>query len=524
MSNQPFEKPMSSIWLSLVWKEWHEHKWKLAILSVTIFAFGLFWIREPARIAPEMLSVTLLCYSLLAGLLVGMYTAGGENGRGTMRFLQTLPVSMSRPALVKLLMTLTVTAIPMLLTVVATALSLHWQGYDTQFWIENERMLLQAGPLSYWGIQPWYWGVAFSAFLTLASLLLWMVALGVNRSDEIRAGAVGFLGIAAIWFCLAVPAALADRYDRPWIQDLVAVLAPAAPGAPGNLESFSESLDNQISPVVSFWLLAVISLFAHCLVARRFLMKFGTRAMQPSRSAGGLAAPVAGEWLAPPRASTWRAIVWKQLMETGPLALLAAGAILCFAAIGYYSQTERGFRNSFGEILAGVTLGVGYLVTVAAGMGVFLEDLKPKVSHFRRALPASPTQWFFIKFFTGLLVLAITFGLLILFSSFFTFRRSLLDEREPVAQVFALTLVFTLLYTMAVVSYCLGRHPVVSALAAIGVMVVGSLGINLFYYYLLPEALSQDGRFAFGLAIAAQLGLTVLAWKAFRENWGWHAR
>ena len=94
---------MRTIWHSLLWKEWHEHKWKLVALMCMILMIPLIVYGGDTDRLLVAFSTSAVFYSVFAALLVGMSTGGGENGRGTMQFMQTLPVSMHRPAAIKLL-------------------------------------------------------------------------------------------------------------------------------------------------------------------------------------------------------------------------------------------------------------------------------------------------------------------------------------------------------------------------------------------------------------------------------------
>ena len=95
---------MRTIWHSLAWKEWHEHKWKLA--SITAILWGVaalvLWFGDMARhvragdcIGDRMCIIPL-------SVFVGLGAAANERSRNTLPFLQALPVPMWRAAIAKL--------------------------------------------------------------------------------------------------------------------------------------------------------------------------------------------------------------------------------------------------------------------------------------------------------------------------------------------------------------------------------------------------------------------------------------
>ena len=46
---------MRTIWRSLLWREWHEYKWKLAALAAIMFSLQLFeMIEDPGLATPQI--------------------------------------------------------------------------------------------------------------------------------------------------------------------------------------------------------------------------------------------------------------------------------------------------------------------------------------------------------------------------------------------------------------------------------------------------------------------------------------
>src|SRR4051812_40413018 len=94
---------MRTIWLNLAWKEWHEHKWKLAALVATLWSVTAVMLRwNNVEILAGVRVVLVMCIVPLA-IFVGLGTAASERSRGTLPFLQALPVPMWRAALMKVI-------------------------------------------------------------------------------------------------------------------------------------------------------------------------------------------------------------------------------------------------------------------------------------------------------------------------------------------------------------------------------------------------------------------------------------
>ena len=287
-------------------------------------------------------------------------------------------------------------------------------------------------------------------------------------------------------------------------------MVAAAPGGPAAAHNH---LQHWGSPL-PFIICGVVG---HACVLAWYLHRFGRKTVRPARTLGGRVKATKSDWLAPPRRSQLTAIIWKQVHETGPLTLMAAAAILMITFLIFWLNPSIHVQESRGEVLASLTLGVGFLVTVVAGQGVFLEDLKPKVSLFWRSRPINTTQWFFVKFFTGLTVLVVTFGALLLVAYFSDTGRLQINSEHFGAQVASMALISVLIYTISMASYCLGRQPIISVVAALGILFFGAQGFGIVFNRF-------DPHWSVGLAalLVAQAAATVVAWLAVRNDWGWH--
>jgi len=139
------------------------------------------------------------------------------------------------------------------------------------------------------------------------------------------------------------------------------------------------------------------------------------------------------------------AVAWKQARETGPLALLAIGGILLITAIFYLVNKRQVYIRELGQTMAGITMMVCFFVTLVTGIGVFLEDLKPRVDDFWRSRPVNYSLWFGVKFVVGAVILVVTFGTLMLLAFFLTDRGVLRNEPHPTSAVGFTCLFFLLI-------------------------------------------------------------------------------
>ena len=214
-----------------------------------------------------------------------------------------------------------------------------------------------------------------NAALFATSLLLWMASCGVRRSDEVRAGAVGLLVILLLWGCWAGLFELADNQQLVWLEQIVAISISTAPGAAG----FLQQIEARDTP---FSVLIFLAAVAHLALLYRYLTKFG-ESQQITKNATDAKQETNSDWLGAPCRSKASAIIWKQVHETGPLALVAFVAVLAMALIGYWaSYREDAFRLDFSQILSSITVSAAFLGVIVAGIGVFLEDMKHRSEHF----------------------------------------------------------------------------------------------------------------------------------------------
>ncbi|MDZ4658872.1 MAG: hypothetical protein SH868_14950 [Bythopirellula sp.] len=199
---------MNSIWLSLLWKEWCEHRWKMAALTGILLAtpaLSLFVVARASRtdLIESALSISttvLYPYALLAGMFIGMSVAAGENSRRTSRFLSAMPEAAWKAGAAKILVAMLVVSLPVVILWSLTWLFVSNQASDSfeQAIVQNSQEFKLP-----WSISNVFFARCVGGALGVVSVLLWCVVCGMNRADEVRAGALAFLGGSVAWLVFA---------------------------------------------------------------------------------------------------------------------------------------------------------------------------------------------------------------------------------------------------------------------------------------------------------------------------------
>src|SRR4029079_18983290 len=108
---------MIRIWRSLIWKEWHEQKWKLVVLLVLASVMPIMQWYGGDSVRPDAFSVflagLLVTYSFVAPLFLAMRVATEYRTQGTFEFVQSLPFPPGRFMIVKLFASLLTFALPL---------------------------------------------------------------------------------------------------------------------------------------------------------------------------------------------------------------------------------------------------------------------------------------------------------------------------------------------------------------------------------------------------------------------------
>jgi ABC-type transport system involved in multi-copper enzyme maturation permease subunit len=178
---------------SLLWKEWHEQRWKLAFGSLILAAFALVGLR--ARVIADEAMLKAICF--LSVLLLPVLSSTGlvppERAEGTLQTLLALPIRPSVIFAVKTLAGVLLCAVPLILTAAVSVA------------IAGGREVSTAAIIAFY---------AGTLAVTL-SLFFWMFALTVRLPTETRASLIT-IGVLIIWMIASQGLAEGSKF---WVAD-----------------------------------------------------------------------------------------------------------------------------------------------------------------------------------------------------------------------------------------------------------------------------------------------------------------
>jgi ABC-type transport system involved in multi-copper enzyme maturation permease subunit len=520
---------MRSIWMSLAWKEWHEHKWKLAALTGVLC--GVTAVSLLALLRTDFDSLDGFIPALIMGMIpltlfIGMGEAAGENAGNTMPFLQSLPLPQWKAAAWKLFFGAFTCLVPVLLTLLL--ISVWYEVSD--MWGRHPQKLLRLmevqlfhsirneHPLGAWLLSA----LVMCGSLSL-SLLVWSAALGVNRKSEVAAGGAALLGIVGWWIVVFVLAKLTENwyYLGHFEKDLLGSAVLAA--SPGGL-SIVLSEGGPRAPVV-IALAVLVAIAAHLKLARWYVLRFGR-----SKSVGAFSPQPASratartDWLGLPRRSSLTAIVWKQFRESGPIALAGLAAILFLAAINILTDPGLYSHNAqMADLLFVLTADIGLLTTLLMGIGVFDRDLTPKLHAFWRSRPIDANLWFWSKYLTGLAVLAAVLLIPAGVGCFVNWKCGSNNFGQHFLDGMVMAVgSFLAIYALSVAAICVVRVTLYAAVLSMGVLAGGVCLVWLIVDSNNTDWTTNDWALATSiLTLTAAALATLVGWWAVRRDIGW---
>lgn len=494
---------MPPVFSTLVWKEWREQRGKLAALvAIALGSPLLMWVgtfSDDSGPGEPFLFVflTLILYVPIASLFVGMGLAAGEQAGGTIDLLRGMPAPMRRVALAKLLVGVAVVVAPALALMLSASLVEAVAGYRGINLFKLSGGEAFPGPFD---TGFWQLDIALLALLCGMSLTTWVAAIGANAVSEVRAAALALVIIVSLWASFAVAVALVgDDTPGPFAPDAAQVVAAGLPGGLFISEPLSGKLLHAAGSTLVF-------LTVHALLLRRWLAVYGAQSA-PSRETARKSSVHVGV-LAPPMASPWRAIVWQTLRTclpviAGSLVLAAASTAFIYASVS--ARHGATVREGF-EIGSTMTIGCGFLAALIVGVGVLLEDLRPGLHRFWRSRPISPDAWYWTKFATGAISLAVPFGIAAALWFSLPALEALSKDFESVGVAS-----FALLYASVVAAHVAVRQPVYSAI----------LGVTAYGFLAVAWLSSESPLHPFaapGLFVTTAL-VALAGWQAFRRDW-----
>jgi hypothetical protein len=496
-------------WYNLAWKEWHEHKWKLAAM------FGVLWgittlsiLMDPRYDGFGTAIGMLILGSVPMGVFMGLSAAASEQSRRTLPFLQSLPVPMRQVAARKLLFGF----FTLVIAIAATAISISLWGTILDYFNLTK---YDRTELFFTGV--WEFDLTIMCTLTAGSLFLWSAAAGVNRKDEVSAGVFGIGAIAGAWgLIMFVLYCTAPRYGPPpaWLE---ATLLGAAPGAFAVLLS-NDYLWTYLFPAI------VVGIAVHTWLIARYVRTFGNVTDAQVRSPQ-VTSPQTDAWLGPPMRFPATAILWKQFRESGALALAGLVATVAICVLMFAVDRDDG---AFGDFYLGVATFVGYIIVLVVGIGVALHDSEPRLNTFWRSRPIDADIWFTVKYLTGLAIVVAT-----IYAPMLMVAGLSGAPIDPDAKL-AVPATHIALYAAAVATTCLVRHAIYAAILSIGVISASISAIwliqklasrfgwiepfsDMITPFENPTLIFFGSIFCFGVC-------SILAWLAMRYDWGVKSR
>jgi hypothetical protein len=474
-------------------------------------------------------ALAIFCAVPLAAF-VGLGAAAGERSRGTIAFMQSLPVPMWRAAVWKLLFGAIALIVPFLLTVLLFYVSARISGSDGAI-SKLQHPILTETNRSITGSMFWD-GILFYS-LAGASLFIWAAAAGVNRKDEVSAAAVA-IAVAVGWYLLlnlfvgGVMLVVNERnINSKEVQTALALAISTGPCG------FVIAVN---SPAARSHLPMMVSAAAvsHIGLLIWYVFRFGRIAnaevRSPQNATGNMTRP---NWLGTPRKSPFSAIAWKQYRESAPLALAGIAGCVSITGITVLADAYMGgrWRTEFvGEVYPRMAVVFGMFVALVAGIGVCFNDMQPKINSFWRSRPIQPDAWFWSRFATGLIiVMASTYIPIAVLVAL-----DLADFNSwNVPEAFAIPVAQMALFAAAVMTTCLVRHAVYAAILSMAVVYLGTIGgMGLWFVAALLGWVSvpveywwepSDATMAFGFALSF-ITSTIIAWLATRYDWGRKSR
>jgi len=513
---------MRTIWHSLAWKEWHEHKWKLVSIAVILWGTAsLAMLQHDTDMFGLAAAIVMLCSVPLA-VFIGLGAAANERSRGTLAFLQALPVPMWRVALAKCFFGLVSLVVPI---AAAMASFYVWKLCFDLLGIEyHDSVRGMRGSTGVTG--NWWVDLVLMSVLVATSLFIWAAATGVNRKDEVSAGAVALAVIVGWWLLVwfAGYILFGNREPNKWLTVFGYSTAPA-----GFVPAGDMAWRHGYLPLCIFT--AAITHFA---LAAWYVRRFGRIENVEVRSPQvAVRDKSQSDWLGTPWRTPATAIAWKQFRESGPLVLAGLAGVIGIVALILAGNLEQFFSQPrfLAELFAGVSVSLGFGVAMIVGIGICLNDVGPKLSTFWRSRPVNPDLWFWSKFLTGLAVLlaAVYVPLVAIVLAVHPNPHGVLFHPNAMIMPTAHLAIFA----AAVAMTCLVRHAVYAAILSIPilylgiVLVWGSLRVAdaVGWIESSPGKLSQisTAQAAAGLVLSFVL-CTLLAWLAMRYDWGRKSR
>jgi hypothetical protein len=370
--------------------------------------------------------------------------------------------------------------------------------------------------------------------LVAASIYLWTAALGVNRRDEISAGARAIL-LMVVWWAIA--GFLMVRFFRqgprtPISAAFLTSTISVSPGGVAALFDFNASRTGYLLPLV-------LNVVAHVVLFVWFVRRYGkspAARIQSPRTAKPFSERL--DWLGPPRRSPLGAIAWKQFRESSQIAVagLAGVFVVSLSILAAHFDNIREQPDTFLHAFVVITMILAIPTVLVVGIGVSLNDNSSRLNTFWRSRPIDPSTWYWTKLLAGALVLALwmlvpvmVMAVAFTFTGTDAFWYDLIHNRTEIFEAIGM---FVAMYVSAVAMTCLVRQPIYAAILSVGSLAIAP--VTIVALQRLRDATFYLFGSSFGLTFvkthyelctillmaATSVAMVITGWLATRNDWG----
>lgn len=451
-------RPHNSPWAILLWKEWHEQKWKLLSLTAIVLSVFLILLFDNASMAVTAIVPTMYLYSAFAPLFAAMGIAASEHSLRSIEFVRAQPIELWKIAGVRWVSGALVVIMPLAACVLLfLAVVVIWPQNSIPKGMGNT---LHSTVVT---IAFTYFGLAAAISLNLYA---WIVAICVNQRTEFRAGLIGLISMVVLVFVgLFAAVRVGDGFfgrGYSWVPLFAFGISPLAPLG---LASLTPSKLDVTTEILCCQFVVNAGLFL--LMIRRYGGAAWLSGWKAKWERRNTASP---RELGVPLATPWRALFWMQVRESLPMGTVGFSVVCLTTFVVDSFYYPMGFCAFVGSLLA-----------LLIGVGSFVHELEPKLHSFWRSRPISPAAWFWLKFAAGFFVLVALFDLpyfLLAWGQYiypWSFYRPEfaipLGSKAPslIIALFPL-LLHLLVYSLAVLAACAIRHSVYSTVIAVCVV------------------------------------------------------
>ncbi len=431
---------MSNIWLTLVWKEWHEHKWQLLSLTAIVLSVFLVCAFDEWETVASAVSITAVGYALLVPCFLGMVICSQEHSQGTIGFVAAQPVPMWKVAMVRLFAGITLLFFPLVVVGICGQVihGLVPQIGSTGFFTNDG------------GLPSLWQGVGFGGLMSL-NLYAWIAVAAVNQRTELRAGLIGLV-VTALLVTFGMWG-LSTWDNLPPSTSLVGLIAVMS----GPLCGVAWADMARQSRGALIWSSAIWQGLVIVILSGLMVVRYGqSEPLMKRLSAWWTSRASLGELPRAPIGSPVRALLWMQWRQSVPVCL--AGTVLMGLIVVIASDYNRGFAPGLLAVL--LLFSVVLAASLMLGTVGFVNDLEPGLYTFWRSRPISPSGWFWVRYVAGLFAIALFFVLPILAVAVVT------TDGQAVGFLLLLPLLSLVVYSLGAFCACTVRHPVYSVILA----------------------------------------------------------